>query len=68
MGIEVFGSDDFFIDVEVILLVMEFFWKIGLINIKLVINSFGDKESCLKYWEVLVVYFELYIDEFCVEC
>ncbi|EHL2751943.1 histidine--tRNA ligase, partial [Listeria monocytogenes] len=68
MGIEALGSDDPSIDVEVISLAMEFFRKIGLINIKLVINSLGDKESRLKHREALVAHFEPHIDEFCAEC
>lgn len=68
MGIEALGSDDPSIDVEVISLAMEFFRKIGLTNIKLVINSLGDKESRLKHREALVAHFEPHIDEFCAEC
>lgn len=68
MGIEALGSDDPSIDVEVISLAMTFFKKIGLTNIKLVINSLGDKESRLKHREALVAHFEPHIDEFCAEC
>lgn len=68
MGIEAIGSDDASIDVEVISLAMEFITRIGLQNIKLVINSLGDKESRLKHREALVSHFEPHIDEFCSEC
>ncbi|MBC2254315.1 histidine--tRNA ligase [Listeria ivanovii] len=68
MGIEAIGSDDPAIDVEVISLAMAFFTRIGLRNIKLVINSLGDKESRLRHREALVSHFEPHIDEFCAEC
>ncbi|PZG34749.1 histidine--tRNA ligase [Listeria ivanovii] len=68
MGIEAIGSDDPSIDVEVISLAMAFFTRIGLRNIKLVINSLGDKESRLRHREALVSHFEPHIDEFCAEC
>ncbi|MBM5721149.1 histidine--tRNA ligase [Listeria ivanovii] len=68
IGIEAIGSDDPSIDVEVISLAMAFFTRIGLRNIKLVINSLGDKESRLRHREALVSHFEPHIDEFCAEC
>ncbi|EFR96848.1 Histidine--tRNA ligase [Listeria ivanovii subsp. londoniensis] len=68
MGIEAIGSDDPSIDVEVISLAMAFFTRIGLRDIKLVINSLGDKESRLRHREALVSHFEPHIDEFCAEC
>ncbi|WP_163652927.1 histidine--tRNA ligase [Listeria sp. PSOL-1] len=68
IGIEALGSADASIDAEVISLAMNFFYKIGLKNIQLVMNSLGDKESRLRHREALINHFEPQIDEFCEDC
>ncbi|SDY48172.1 histidyl-tRNA synthetase [Evansella caseinilytica] len=67
-GVEVLGSDDPAIDAEVIALAMNFYQELGLKNLKLVLNSLGDKESRTKHREALVNHFEPRISEFCSDC
>lgn len=67
-GIEAIGSKDPAIDAEVISLAMSVYEKAGLSNLKLVINSLGDKESRADYRQALVEHFEPRIDEFCHDC
>lgn len=67
-GIEAIGSKDPAIDAEVISLAMSVYEKAGLSNLKLVINSLGDKESRADYRKALVEHFEPRIDEFCHDC
>ncbi|XYQ03945.1 histidine--tRNA ligase [Bacillus safensis] len=67
-GIEAIGSKDPAIDAEVISLAMSVYEKAGLSNLKLVINSLGDKESRADYRTALVKHFEPRIEEFCHDC
>ncbi|MFJ5965430.1 MULTISPECIES: histidine--tRNA ligase [unclassified Bacillus (in: firmicutes)] len=67
-GIEAIGSKDPAIDAEVISLAMSVYEKAGLSNLKLVINSLGDKDSRADYRKALVEHFEPRIDEFCHDC
>lgn len=67
-GIEALGSSDPTIDAEVISLAMTFYRKLGLKNIKLVINSLGDQESRQAHREALINHFKPRIDEFCSDC
>ncbi|MCF7617518.1 histidine--tRNA ligase [Bacillus sonorensis] len=67
-GIEAIGSSDPAIDAEVIALAMSVYRKAGLKNIKLVINSLGDKTSRAAHREALIRHFEPRIDEFCGDC
>ena len=67
-GIEAIGSNDPAIDAEVIALAMSVYRKAGLSNLKLVINSLGDKESRTAHREALIRHFEPRIDEFCSDC
>ncbi len=67
-GVEALGSSDPLIDVEVISLGASLIRALGLQNIKVKINSLGDKESRDNYREVLVKYFENYKDQLCPDC
>ncbi|MBU9720680.1 MULTISPECIES: histidine--tRNA ligase [Bacillaceae] len=67
-GVEAMGSDDPAIDAEVIALAMDFYKELGLTNLKLVINSLGDKESRTNHREALIKHFEPRITEFCQDC
>ncbi|GAA0334345.1 histidine--tRNA ligase [Bacillus carboniphilus] len=67
-GVEALGSNDPAIDAEVISLAMNIYKKVGLKNIKLVINSLGDQDSRLAYREALVNHFKGSIHEFCSDC
>ena len=67
-GVEVFGSCSPLIDAEVISIPVRFYELLGLKNIKVNINSLGDKESRDNYRKALVEYFRPYIDELCDDC
>lgn len=67
-GIEAIGSDDPSIDAEVISLAMELYKRLGLKELKLVVNSLGDTESRLAHKAALIAHFEPRIDEFCSDC
>ena len=67
-GVEVIGSDDPMIDAEVISLAVNIYRLIGLKQIKVNINSLGDKESRDNYRDALVKYFKPYIKDMCEDC
>ena len=67
-GVEVLGSDDPMVDAEVISLAVNIFKMLGLKQIKVNINSLGDKESRDNYREALVKYFTPCIDSLCSDC
>ncbi|ARF16180.1 histidine--tRNA ligase [Sporosarcina ureae] len=67
-GVEAIGSDDPAIDAEVIELAMNIYKKTGLTDIKLVLNSLGDKESRDAHREALIAHFSPNIGEFCSDC
>ena len=64
VGIEAIGSDDPFLDVEVISIATQGFSNLGLKGFNLVINSLGDTESRIAYREALTKYLlSLSLDE-----
>ncbi|PRO65017.1 histidine--tRNA ligase [Alkalicoccus urumqiensis] len=67
-GIEALGSADPALDAEVIGLAMDLYKELGLKQVKLVLNSLGDKDSREAHREALVAHFEPRIDEFCSDC
>jgi len=67
-GVEAIGSDDPHIDAEVISLALEFYKRLGLKQLKLVINSLGDLDSRKKHREALIRHFSPAIGEFCEDC
>lgn len=67
-GTEAIGSADPAIDAEVISLALEVYKRAGLKDIKLVLNSLGDKESRIAHRDALVSHFTPHIDEFCSDC
>lgn len=67
-GVEALGSEDPAIDAEVISLAMDIYKQLGLKNVRLVINSLGDKESRLRHREALIDHFKPHIGEFCADC
>lgn len=60
IGVESFGAKTPESDVEAIAMAMEFFERVGIHEIKLVINSLGDKESRQTYRQALIDYLEPY--------
>ncbi|MFA9557172.1 histidine--tRNA ligase [Evansella sp. AB-rgal1] len=67
-GVEAMGSDDPAIDAEVIGLAMDFYSELGLKNLKLVVNSLGDKDSRNNHRDALMKHFQPRIEEFCSDC
>lgn len=62
VGIEVLGVDDALLDVEVIALGWEFFQRIGLRDVTLMVNSLGDSGDRERYVSALRAYFEEHRD------
>ncbi|ADU29774.1 histidine--tRNA ligase [Evansella cellulosilytica] len=67
-GVEALGSDDPAIDAEVIALAMDLYKGLGLTDLKLVINSLGDKDSRTAHRNALIDHFKPRIEEFCSDC
>ncbi|MDQ1369288.1 MAG: histidyl-tRNA synthetase [Acidimicrobiaceae bacterium] len=66
-GIEVLGTDDPDVDVEVIALAWEFFAAVGLRLITLKVNSLGDATCRPVYREALRAFLETRQDQLCDE-
>ena len=67
-GCEVLGSDDPLVDAEVISIPVILYKMLGLKDIKVRINSLGDKESRDNYRKALYEYFKPHIKELCEDC
>ena len=67
-GVEVLGSDDPMSDAEVISLAVNIYKMLGLKEIKVNINTLGDKESRDMYRKALIDYFKPHIFELCEDC
>ncbi len=57
VGVEVLGVDDAHLDVEVIALAHEFYRRLGLRRVTLVVNSLGEPEDRARYVEALRTHF-----------
>jgi histidyl-tRNA synthetase len=58
VGIEVLGADDPYLDVEVIALGWEFYSRLGLRRVDLVVNSLGEPDDRARYVAALREHFE----------
>ena len=67
-GMEVLGSDDPMTDAEVISLAVNIYQMLGLKEIKVNINSLGDKESRDNYRQALIDYFKPHMSDLCEDC
>ena len=67
-GYELIGTDDPLSDAEVISLAVNIYKILGLKEIKVNINSLGDKKSREDYREALINHFKPHIDELCEDC
>lgn len=56
IGVEAFGSENPATDVETMVMAMDFFKQLGVQQIRLVINSLGDKETRENYRQGLIDY------------
>lgn len=63
IGVEAFGSDSPKIDVETIMMGIDFLKKLKVSGLKLVINTLGDKESRDRYRQALIDYLEPHFEE-----
>jgi histidyl-tRNA synthetase len=57
VGVEVLGADDPHLDVEVIALAWDFYQRLGLRRVKLVVNSLGEPDDRARYVEALREHF-----------
>ncbi|MGX7196056.1 histidine--tRNA ligase [Enterococcus olivae] len=58
IGVEAFGSNNPATDVETMVMALEFFKQLGIDQIRLVINSLGDKATRAAYRQALIDYLE----------
>lgn len=68
IGIEAFGSADPSIDAEIIFILMEFFQRIGLVNLKLNLNNIGCPDCRPDFRNKLKKYFESRLGALCENC
>jgi histidyl-tRNA synthetase len=62
VGIEVLGADDPYLDVEIIALGWEFYRRLGLTQVRLLLNSLGEPADRARYVEALRTHFEAHLD------
>ena len=67
-GVEVIGAKSPLLDAEVIALGHDIVRRLGLNNVRILINSLGDEESRTAYRNALREYFRPYLDELCEDC
>ena len=58
IGVEAFGSANPATDVESMAMALDFFKQLGIRQVRLVINSLGDKETRAAYRQALIDYLE----------
>lgn len=68
LGAEAIGVQDPAIDAEIMALALSIYQELGLKEVKLVINSLGDKDSRLAHREAMIAHFKPTIHEFCSDC
>jgi histidyl-tRNA synthetase len=67
LGVEVLGTEDADVDVEVIALAADFYDGLGLRRVELAINSMGCIQCRQAYVDALRAYLEAHADELCDE-
>lgn len=67
-GCEAFGTTSPMLDAEVINIPISLFQFLGLTDLKVKINTLGDKTSKDAYKEALVEYFKPHLDNLCDDC
>lgn len=67
-GCEAIGVEDPLLDVEMIVLLNDFYRRLGLTRISLAINSIGDKNCRPRYVAALVSYLRAHEDRLCSTC
>lgn len=67
-NIEVFSEANPVVDVETIMIGLDYIQKLGIKDFQVVINTLGDKESQKAYRDRLTEYFKPYVDTLCADC
>ena len=67
-GIEVFGTGSAYLDADIINFADAFLKKLGIKNVKVLVNNIGSKVSRANYEKALVEYFTQHIDNMCADC
>jgi histidyl-tRNA synthetase len=67
VGIEVLGADDPYLDVEIIAIGWEFFKRLGLRRVALLLNSLGHPDDRARYVAALKAHFEANLDALSAE-
>lgn len=67
-GVEYYGSESPYADVEVMMIAKTFFERLGIKNLMLNINSIGCKDCRKKYNEALKQYLASNLDKMCPTC
>lgn len=67
-GIEVFGTGSPYLDADIINFADTFLKRLGIKNVKVLVNNIGSKVSRANYEKALVEYFSKHIDEMCADC
>ncbi|MEO5724866.1 MAG: histidine--tRNA ligase [Ilumatobacteraceae bacterium] len=62
VGIEVLGADDPYLDAEVIALGWEFYLRLGLCRVNLLLNSLGEPDDRARYVAALHAHFTANVD------
>ena len=65
IGVEALNNESPQIDVEVIAMAMQLFKRFGVPNVKLTINTLGDKQVREDYREALINFLKPHYDELC---
>lgn len=68
IGVELFGSDSYMADVEIIQMCNKFFEKLNIKDIELNINSIGCPKCRESYKEALKKYIRPNLDKYCDTC
>ena len=68
IGVELFGSDSYMADVEIIQMCNKFFEKLNIKDIELNINSIGCPKCRESYKEALKEYIRPNLDKYCDTC
>jgi histidyl-tRNA synthetase len=68
VGVEVFGVDHPWVDAEVIGLIHQYFFEVGIEHLTLSINSLGTRECRERYLKALSQFLSTLQDALCDEC
>ena len=68
IGVECVGEDSAYLDAETIALAARILQTLGFKDLKLKVNTLGDKPSREKYREALTKFFAGHIDHMCADC